>query len=193
MYRTTFSEVSTLRPGWLFNTSFDCLAHVFTVYLPLYCTHGQRRCNAETALGRRENGKARRKKCRLCPLPPRCHRVEPAPSWALCVFYNKAHLRKKNYNRNFLLADTLVLDAGREAAGDRTRAAAASGAGARDSRQLAQLPPECMDSASCCSCGGSGGGRLGMPRTARAEAGSVGWLAAARASTARAERLGWRS
>ena len=30
------------------------------------------------------------------------------------------------------MADTLVLDSGREAAGDRTRAAAASGAGARD-------------------------------------------------------------
>ena len=24
---------------------------------------------------------------------PLCHRVEPAPSWALCVFYHKTHLR----------------------------------------------------------------------------------------------------
>ena len=37
-------------------------------------------------------------------------------------------------------------------------------------RQLAQLPPECMDSAGRCSGGGSGSGRLGLPGTARAEA-----------------------
>ena len=132
----------------VYHLIFDCLAHVFTVYLPFFwCVRGA--ATRKLPRGRREAAKK--------------------------------------------MADTLVLDAGREAAGDRTRAAAASGAGARDSRQLAQLPPECMDSAGCCSGGGSGGGRLGMPGTARAEAGSVGWLAAARASTARAERLGWRS
>ena len=32
------------------------------------------------------------------------------------------------------------------------------------------LPPEWVDSAGCCSGGGSGGGRLGLPGTARAEA-----------------------
>ena len=56
-------------------------------------------------------------------------------------------------------------------------------------RQLAQLPLECKDSAGCCLGGGSGGpGRLGLKQD-----GSVGWLVAARAATARAERLGRRS
>jgi hypothetical protein len=27
--------------------------------------------------------------------------VEPAPSWALCVFYNKAHLRKKKWKERW--------------------------------------------------------------------------------------------
>ena len=104
-----------------------------------------RRCNAETALGRREAAKK--------------------------------------------MADTLVLDAGREAAGERTRAAAASGAGARDGGSSRSYHPNAWIAQAAArvaarAAAGSGcPGRLGLKRLGRA------WLAAARASTARAKWL----
>ena len=108
----------------VYHPYFDCLDHMFTVYLPFFAC--SRRWNAETALGRREAAKK--------------------------------------------LADTLVLDSGREAAGDSRQDSGGGCLGCRREgrRQLAQLPPEWMDSAGCCSGGGSGGGRLGLPGTARA-------------------------
>jgi len=68
------------------------------------------------------------------------------------------------------LADTLVLDSGREAAGDSRQDSGGGCLGCRREgrRQLAQLPPEWMDSAGCCSGGGLGcPGRLGLKRLGR--------------------------
>jgi len=74
------------------------------------------------------------------------------------------------------MADTLVLDAGREAAGDRTRAAAASGAGARDSGSSRSYHPNAWIAQAAArvaarAVAGSGcPGRLGLKR-----ARSAGW------------------
>ena len=65
---------------------------------------------------------------------------------------------------------TLVLDSGREAAGDSRQDSGSGCLGCRreGQRQLAQLPPEWMDSAGCCSGGGLGcPGRLGLKRLGR--------------------------
>ena len=68
-----------------------------------------------------------------CPRPPRSGEKNgvfiTAAVW--CVPSLVPLIFSINY-KSKRMADTLVLDSGREAAGDRTRAAAASGAGARD-------------------------------------------------------------
>ena len=71
------------------------------------------------------------------------------------------------------MADTLVLDSGREAAGDRTRAAAASGAGARDGGSSRSYHPngwiaQAAARVAARAAAGSGcPGRLGLKRLGR--------------------------
>ena len=115
----------------VYHLIFDCLAHVFTVYLPFFwCVRGA--ATRKLPRGRREAAKK--------------------------------------------MADTLVLDAGREAAGDRTRAAAASGAGARDSGSSRSYHPNAWIAQAAArvaarAVAGSGcPGRLGLKR-----ARSAGW------------------
>ena len=95
MYRTTFSEVSTLRPGWLFNTSFDCLAHVFTVYLPLYCTVSGA-ATRKLPYGRREKRGRKNVGSVLFPLAAT---VWSPPPRGRCVFsITKLTNEKKTYS-----------------------------------------------------------------------------------------------
>jgi hypothetical protein len=47
-------------------------------------------------------------RCRLCPLFPLCHCVEPGPSWALRVFYNKARTHVMTNDTNVCLTKLQV-------------------------------------------------------------------------------------